>query len=177
MYYCKSRYYSPLLCRFISPDSIDYLDPNSINGLNLYAYCGNNPIIYADSSGHMPEWVKTGLVVLAGAIIIAAVVALTVASGGTAAPVLIGAALGATAGGVSSAAMQMLENGKIDVAQLIIDITVGGVMGAFGGSTIGRIGMTLAGGGTGFASSIADNWVHGEDCANNVIQYLITAYL
>ena len=163
LFYCNSRYYSPELCRWISPDSIDYLDPESINGLNLYCYCGNNPIMYADSSGHMPEWVKTGLVVLAGAIIIAAVVALTVASGGTAAPVLIGAALGATASGVSSAAMQMLENGKIDVAQLIIDITVGGVMGAFGGSTIGRIGMTLAGGGTGFASSIADNWVHGEE--------------
>ena len=51
LFYCNSRYYSPELGRFISPDSIDYLDPESINGLNLYAYCNNNPIMYADPSG------------------------------------------------------------------------------------------------------------------------------
>ena len=37
----SSRYYSPELCRWISPDSIEYLDPQSINGLNLYCYCYN----------------------------------------------------------------------------------------------------------------------------------------
>ena len=52
LFYCNSRYYSPKLCGFISPDSIEYLDPESINGLNLYCYCGNNPIMYADPSGH-----------------------------------------------------------------------------------------------------------------------------
>ena len=44
LYWVSSRYYSPELCRWISPDSIEYLDPQSINGLNLYAYCGNDPI-------------------------------------------------------------------------------------------------------------------------------------
>ncbi len=52
LYYCNSRYYSPELCRWISPDSIEYLDPESINGLNLYCYCLNNPIMCADPSGH-----------------------------------------------------------------------------------------------------------------------------
>ena len=52
LFYCNSRYYSPELCRFISPDSIEYLDPQSINGLNLYCYCMNNPIMYSDPSGH-----------------------------------------------------------------------------------------------------------------------------
>ena len=42
-YYLKSRYYDPELGRFISIDSIEYIDPETINGLNLYAYCGNNP--------------------------------------------------------------------------------------------------------------------------------------
>ena len=54
LFYCNSRYYSPELCRWISPDSIEYLDPSSINGLNLYCYCMNNPIMYVDPSGH--EW-------------------------------------------------------------------------------------------------------------------------
>ena len=30
---------------------MSYLDPGSVNGLNLYAYCLNNPIMYADPSG------------------------------------------------------------------------------------------------------------------------------
>ena len=56
LYWVSSRYYSPELCRWISPDSIEYLDPQSINGLNLYCYCMNNPIMYVDSTGHSPEW-------------------------------------------------------------------------------------------------------------------------
>ena len=52
LYWVSSRYYSPELCRWISPDSIEYLDPESINGLNLYAYCGNDPVNYYDPSGH-----------------------------------------------------------------------------------------------------------------------------
>ena len=41
LYYLKSRYYDPELGRFITIDDISYLDPETINGLNLYAYCGN----------------------------------------------------------------------------------------------------------------------------------------
>ena len=55
MYYCKSRYYNPVLGRFISPDSIEYLDPSSINGMNLYAYCGNDPVNRYDPMGHSWE--------------------------------------------------------------------------------------------------------------------------
>ena len=55
LYWVSSRYYSPELCRWISPDSIEYLDPQSINGLNLYCYCYNNPIMYKDSAGNFPE--------------------------------------------------------------------------------------------------------------------------
>ena len=54
LYWVSSRYYSPELCRWISPDSIEHLDPQSINGLNLYAYCKNNPVNYVDPDGHMP---------------------------------------------------------------------------------------------------------------------------
>ena len=52
LYWVFSRYYSPELCRFISPDDVEYLNPENINGLNLYCYCLNDPIMYLDPSGH-----------------------------------------------------------------------------------------------------------------------------
>lgn len=52
LYYLQSRYYDPTLGRFVSADGISYLDPESIVGFNLYAYCGNNPVMNTDPSGH-----------------------------------------------------------------------------------------------------------------------------
>ena len=54
LFLVSSRYYSPELCRWISPDDIEYLDPESVNGLNLYCYCFNDPINYIDPDGHFP---------------------------------------------------------------------------------------------------------------------------
>ena len=51
LYYLQSRYYDPEVGRFISQDEVTYLDPETINGLNLYAYCGNNPVMYIDPNG------------------------------------------------------------------------------------------------------------------------------
>ena len=48
------RYYNPEWGRWLSPDDIEYLDPESINGLNLYAYCFNDPVNYFDPDGHFP---------------------------------------------------------------------------------------------------------------------------
>ena len=88
LYYLNTRYYDADVGRFISPDSVDYLNPESINGLNLYAYCGNNPVNRFDPTGHSWEsfwngvgnwfsdnWVKLAIgagVVIAGAIVTAA---------------------------------------------------------------------------------------------------------
>ena len=52
LYYLQTRYYDPEIGRFINSDSIDYIDPKSINGLNLYSYCGNNPVNYIDPTGN-----------------------------------------------------------------------------------------------------------------------------
>ncbi len=54
LYYLQSRYYDPEVCRFINADDVSYLDPKSINGINLYAYCVNNPVMLTDSSGY--DW-------------------------------------------------------------------------------------------------------------------------
>ena len=54
LYYLKSRYYDPEVGRFITIDDISYLAPDIINGLNLYAYCGNNPVMNVDPNGAFP---------------------------------------------------------------------------------------------------------------------------
>ena len=53
LYYLQSRYYDPETGRFINADDVSYLDPETIHGLNLYAYCLNNPVMYVDPSGHI----------------------------------------------------------------------------------------------------------------------------
>jgi len=72
-FWLSSRYYSPELCRFISPDDVSYLDPESVNGLNLYCYCANNPINYVDPSGHAwYHWaIGAGIIVLCAALTVA----------------------------------------------------------------------------------------------------------
>jgi len=69
LYYLQSRYYDPETGKFLNADTMEYLDPESINGLNLYAYCGNDPVMYSDPSGHMPKWLAwtiSGVLVVAG---------------------------------------------------------------------------------------------------------------
>ena len=48
-YYLNARYYSPEWRRFISPDDTSALNPQTVNGLNLYVYAGNNPLIIQHS--------------------------------------------------------------------------------------------------------------------------------
>ena len=53
-YYLNARYYDPNVGRFLSPDLILITD-SGVQGYNLYQYCYNNPIIYNDSDGYMPN--------------------------------------------------------------------------------------------------------------------------
>lgn len=72
LYYLQTRYYDPEVGRFISQDSIEYADPETINGLNLYAYCGNNPVMNVDPSGKFfftILFLTIGIGVVAGAVV------------------------------------------------------------------------------------------------------------
>ncbi len=52
LYYLNSRYYDPSIGRFINADDISYIQPTDINGLNLFAYCGDNPVMYTDPNSN-----------------------------------------------------------------------------------------------------------------------------
>ena len=51
-YYLQSRYYNPEWGRFINADG--YINANGdILGFNMFAYCGNNPVMNIDPNGDM----------------------------------------------------------------------------------------------------------------------------
>jgi RHS repeat-associated protein len=50
----NARYYSPMLGRFVSADSL-VPNPGAPQALNRYAYARNNPLGYTDPSGHQGE--------------------------------------------------------------------------------------------------------------------------
>lgn len=82
LYFLQTRYYDPETGRFLNRDSVSYAGPETIGGLNLYAYCLNNPVMYVDPSGYdeIPWWGK--LLIGIGFIVVGAVVtALTAGTG------------------------------------------------------------------------------------------------
>ncbi len=146
MYYCKTRYYVPAWCRWLNADSIEYLDPSSINGMNLYAYCKNNPIMYVDQNGNMPTWAKW----LVGGLVLAGVAAAAVLTGGLAATIAGSALTGAIVNGTLGVAsgIKLDENGwSFDGEKAANGFMLGTITGAISGAVSGGLskGFTFAG--------------------------------
>ena len=153
LYYLNARYYNPEWRRFISPDSTEYIDSENPNGLNLYAYCCNDPINYADPSGHAPKWLQglaIGLAIVGAVLVVGAVTVLTCGVGtlagtlagaviyGAAQGIAIGATVGVVGGGIVGgiasdwSAEGILTGMGIGLGAGAI---VGGVIGGFAGAS------------------------------------------
>lgn len=151
LYYLNSRYYDPELGRFINADDISVLSQakDFINGLNLYSYCNNNPIINTDESGNA-WWNWLFKIVVTVAVVVVAV-AISVATAGTAAPVLIGALVG----GAISAGFEIANQGGIKDIAAIGKAFLGGVaagaisaipgLGYLGTAFVGGVGSVIGG--------------------------------
>ena len=157
LYFLKTRYYDPEIGRFITIDGIEYLDPESVNGLNLYAYCGNDPVNRIDPNGN--KWWHWIL----GALAVVAVTALTAGIAGLVAT-KIGAVLGvgtllvkttvigSVIGGLVTGGLELISQGiatnwqTLDFWALTIDTFTGSLYGAASGmmGTTTSVGLRLA---------------------------------
>lgn len=61
LYYLNTRYYDPKICRFINADNYPTTG-QGFSGNNMFAYCGNNPVSRADTSGLFWEAIAIGFV-------------------------------------------------------------------------------------------------------------------
>ena len=69
-YYLQSRYYDPITTRFTNADN-QISTSSDLSELNLFAYCGNNPISRVDSSGQF--WLSALIVTVVASVAIAKV--------------------------------------------------------------------------------------------------------
>lgn len=136
LYYVSSRYYNPRIGRFINTDDVDLLGINGdFASLNLFAYCGNNPVSREDTNGEC--WISVGIMAVGG---------------------LIGAAISA----VSSAVTQKALTGTVNWKSVGVAAATGFVSGAIAASPLGLAGQVIAGGVTGGLSYAADCLVNNK---------------
>ena len=114
LYYLNSRYYDPQTGRFINADDISVLSEGKdfFNGLNLYAYCGNNPINNTDESGE--SWWDWLWKIVVAVVVVVAIGVAAAFTGGTAGVILGSAFYGAVTGGISSAIIGGIIGGVTD---------------------------------------------------------------
>ena len=116
-------------------DDISYLDPESINGLNLYAYCLNNPVKYSDKIGKFA--IST---------------------------ILIGCLIAFAIGSAVSAVSQGLQYGwgNISIGQVLVDGLFAAVSVALAATGISLVASVVLGAAMGFGQYAADSAFHNE---------------
>ena len=139
LYYLNSRYYDPSIGRFINADDISYIQPTDINGLNLFAYCGNNPVMHTDPTGNF----------------VLSLMAL----------ILIGFGVSAAISAGASIISQGIDKGwsNINWWQVGLDGLIGGISGAFAMSGLGAIALGGIGAGLGFVGGLGGALLNGDD--------------
>ena len=156
LYYLQSRYYDPAIGRFINADN-QISSGSDLTGMNLFAYCGNNPVNRIDPTGE--AWWHWAL---GAAVVAACAVATVVTCGGFAAAAtavcMVGSGVAAATAASTIAAGALIGSATVyGVAVLSAASTSGSVeefnnqgnwgtvaTTAFGGLTGGYDGYTMS---------------------------------
>ena len=111
------------------------MEIGSITGLNLYVYCGNDPVNMADPDGHF--FVSA---------------------------LIIGALVGGIVGTGVSVISQGVTNGwdNINGWQVLLDGTIGAISGLLSATGISMLGAILISGGLGFAGSVGSDLISSD---------------
>ena len=126
LYYCQSRYYDPEIGRWLNADGFTSTG-QGFTGNNMFAYCGNNPVMGCDPTGHAPEWWQW---VISGAMVVAGVVLVATGGGGAVGSALICAGANSIIGGYVSE-----STGGSSVAGWVGGMITGAVSGS--GASVG----------------------------------------
>ena len=154
-YYLQSRYYDPVVGRFLNADDVSafVVEQGSLLQYNPFVYCLNDPISRSDENGmwSWPKWVKKAVAAVAVVATVAVVAAVTVATAGTGTVVAcaaMGAAKGAAVGMVTGAVTGAAEGAITHVATTGSLDGVGKAMldGAADGALTGAVTGAITGG-------------------------------
>ena len=150
LYYLMTRYYDPEIGRFVNADDVSYLAPETLNGLNLYAYCLNNPVMNSD-----PEGTFWHLII--GAI--------------------VGAVAGAV---VSAITQAILDPESLGTPEYFLHIGVAALSGAITGFTaatgVGLLGQIAINAGAGALSGVADTLIDSDE-NTTILDYVGSALI
>ena len=189
LYYLNSRYYDPEIARFINIDDISIINESRsiLNGLNLFIYCNNNPVMHTDTNGQswwsdfwnslgnffarawngITNFFKNSWDVIVGGIasivLVGTGLALTIFSGGFLSILgsgLIGAGIGGFVNGVISK-----SNGNSFWGGFLGGIVSGGLTGL--GLSSGPIGAFILGTIGSFTGSITTDAINGTFSSNS----------
>ncbi len=180
LYYLMARYYDPETGRFLSQDDMSFLAPEHLTGLNLFAYCNNNPVMCVDPTGNSPWsdfWNNTAGKILGTVLVVSGMIALTVATAGIGTSIVAalgGGMLGAIAGGavggaisgaIFGAGLSIINQGitkgysNINIKKVGIDTLVGIGAGAVSGALFSAVGRGMGFlGKTNWAQRELKNW-------------------
>ena len=157
LYYLMTRYYDPEVCRFISAD-VYMTTGQGVLGGNMWAYCGNNPVVRLDPSGcEWWHWALGAAIVVAcavavvataggalGAVVAVSCVANGIAAATTASTIAAGAFIGSSlafgACAVSAASTSSSVSDFVDQGNwgTVISTAGGGALGASHGYSLSR---------------------------------------
>ena len=120
LYYVKSRYYDPEICRWISADDASNLGiEGEFVSYNVFVYCGDNPVQREDDGGEF--WHIVGAALLGGIISAGAEIASQLKNGATINSLdWTSVGIEAASGTLTGLAMVTLSPGAVTVAKAFI---------------------------------------------------------